>query len=65
MVNTTHLMAFQEVFDGFDVFVNTNDGFEIPCTKRRRVEDQPNTFPYPVINKVQEPPIFSESIVPT
>ena len=60
MFNTTHLMALQEVFDGSDVFVNTNDDSEIPRTKRRRVEYQPNEFPYLVINKSQESPKFTE-----
>ena len=61
MVNMTYLITFQEVFDGYDVFVNTNDDFEIPRTKRRRVEDQPNKFPNSVINKSREPPKFSET----
>ena len=58
LVHTTHLMAFREVFDGSDV--NTNDDAEIPRTKRRRVEYQPNEFPDFVINKSQELPKFSE-----
>ena len=60
MVITAHLMVFQEIFHGSDVFVNTNDDFEIPRTKRRRLEYQPNEFPDPVISKSQEPPKFGE-----
>ena len=37
MVNTTHLMAFQEAIED-TVFFNTNDDYQVPRTKRRRVE---------------------------
>ena len=58
MVSLTHLTAFQKVFGGCSVFVNTNDDFEIPRTKQCKVEYQPNEFSDPVINKYQEPPKF-------
>lgn len=50
-------MAFEDVFDGSDVFVITSDDFEIPRSKRR-VQYKPNGFLGPVISKSQEPPIL-------
>ena len=47
-------------FDGSNMFVNTNNNFEISHTKRRRAEYQPNNFPDPIVNKSQELPKFSE-----
>ena len=38
MVNTTHLMGFQEAIEDTNVFLNTNDDYQVPHTKRRRVE---------------------------
>ena len=38
MVNTTHLMGFQEAIEDTNVFLNTNDDYQFPHTKRRIVE---------------------------
>ena len=38
MVNTTHLMAFQEAIEETNVFLNANDDYQVPRTNRRRVE---------------------------
>ena len=60
MVNTTHLMVLQEVFNSSDVFENANDDFEISRTKCHRLEYKSTEFPNPVTNKSPEPPKFSE-----
>ena len=53
-------MAFQEVFDGSDMFMNTNPDFEIHRTKCHRLEYQRDEFSNTDINKSQGQPKFSE-----
>ena len=53
-------MAFQEVFDGSDVFMNTNPDFELHRTKCHRLEYHPDEFSNTDINKSQSQPKFSE-----
>ena len=56
----THLMAFQETIEDTHVFHNTNDDYQVPCTKRRRVKYEPGDVPNPIINKSEEPPNFDD-----
>ena len=60
MVNTTHLMAFQETIEDTHVLLNTNDDYQVPRTKRQRVEYQQGDVPNPVISKSEEPPKFDD-----
>ena len=61
MVNTTHLMAFQETIEDCNVFLNTNDDYQVPRTKHWRVEYEQGDVPNPIINKSQEPPKFDKA----
>ena len=60
MVNTTHLMAFQEAIEETNVFLNANDDYQVPRTKRRRVEYEQDDAPHPIINKSQDLPKFHD-----
>ena len=60
MVNNTHLMAFEETLEDTNVFLNTNDDYQVPRTKRRRVEHEQSDVPNPIINKSQERPKFDD-----
>ena len=60
MVNSTHLMAFEETIEDTNVFFNTNDDYQVPRTKRRRVEYEQGDVPNPIINKSQERPKFDD-----
>ena len=60
MVNTTHLIALQEAIEDANVFLNTNDDYQVPRNKRRRVEYEQGDVPNPIINKFQEPPMFDD-----
>ena len=60
MVNTTQLMAFQEAIEDTNIFLNTNDVYQVPRTKRRRVEYEQGGAPNPIINKSQEPLMFDD-----
>ena len=64
MVNTTHLMAFQETIEDTNVFLNTNDDYQVPRNIRRRVENKQGDVPNPIINKSQEAPKFEPPISP-
>ena len=60
MVNTTHIRAFQETIEDTHVFLNTNDDYQVPRTKCRRVEYEQGDVPNPIINKSDEPPKFDD-----
>ena len=60
MGNTTHLMAFQETIEDTHVFLNTNDDYQVPRTKLRRVKYEQGDVPNPIINKSEEPPKFDD-----
>ena len=51
-------MAFQEAIEDTNVFLNTNDNYQVLRTKRQTVEYEQGNVPSPIINKSQESPKF-------
>ena len=60
IVNTTHLMAFQDAIEDTNVSLNKDSDYQVPRTKRLRVEYEQGNVPNPIINKSQKPPKFDD-----